>query len=68
MTEESHSSSDDELDSSEAPSLEESLRDITRLLSMALDNRFHEAYRGTEKWYVAIEKIFQTILNHFCIG
>lgn len=32
------------------PSLEDSLRDITRLLAMALDNHFHEAYRGTEKW------------------
>lgn len=34
----------------ECPSLEESLREITRLLGMTLDNRFHEAYQGTEKW------------------
>ncbi|KAI7695176.1 hypothetical protein SSS_00012 [Sarcoptes scabiei] len=32
------------------PSLEESLIDIDRLLHMALDNRFHEAYEGTTKW------------------
>lgn len=45
----SAASSDDDSEG-EVPDLEESLRDITRLLSMALDNRFHEAYRGTEKW------------------
>ena len=46
----SNSSDDDYENSEQAPGLEESLRDITRLLSMALDNQFHEAYRGTEKW------------------
>ena len=45
----SAASSDDDSDG-DVPDLEDSLRDITRLLSMALDNRFHEAYRGTEKW------------------
>ena len=39
-----------EKEEDKCPSLEESLHDITRLLGMTLDNRFHEAYRGTEKW------------------
>lgn len=51
----SHSSDDDLTANAEIidqfrPSLEESLADIDRLLHMALDNRFHEAYEGTEKW------------------
>ncbi|KAH9420264.1 LOW QUALITY PROTEIN: tetratricopeptide repeat protein 39B-like [Dermatophagoides pteronyssinus] len=50
----SHSSDDDltanVVDDDDRPSLEESLADIDRLLHLALDNRFHEAYEGTEKW------------------
>ncbi len=48
-SESDHENEEEEEDEVE-PNLEDSLRDITRLLSMALDNRFHEAYRGTEKW------------------
>lgn len=33
-----------------SPTLEESIQDITKLLAMALNNRFHEAYEGTSKW------------------